>query len=880
MDPSSSHPEVYDPPESTGFAMVERDEALERLEAGLLAARRERGAMILIEGEAGVGKTTLLNAFLARHVGSARILRGACENFSVPEVLGAVRDIARQSGGRLAVRTSRVADTFEDLLSFLSHGAGPAILVIEDIHWADDATLDLLRFLARRLQGRPVLAVVTARTDEVDSRDRTARLWASIPPTTYQRIQLEPLSLRGLERLVGPRDAARVHRLTGGNPFYLTEYLAAGSGGVPSIVQDATLARLAAFDAPARTALLCSAIFPGRIHETILRDLLGDQSHDAVEACLVSGMLQQGADGLRFRHELARMAVERSMTPLRRQELHAFVLSRLKAERDPRLSELLHHAEFAGSPDEFVQLARQAAAEASDLGAYREAAAHLGKALDCAAQLSDADRAAMIESWLEAAESSGQSALVAASLEASLPFRRAGNDPVRLGDALRIAAQGYWQVANIERAQALSTEALALLEGAPESRELAGALALACLLDMMAGDGRLALDRGLRAVSIASRNQYLDVYVHATASIGIVYCVRDPAEGLRILASGADEAVRLGLDDKLPGIYARMIYALVLVRDFAAAQARYPVGLEACRARDRFAQEAFIAGAMALMQVDQGRLREAIAACGELMTRDPSAGTMLMPALVALAKARNRLGLDADPGVTSLRTAMPGKPDFLLHLPMAVCDLEAAWFTGAPDAAAERLSAIVAELLEAWGESWLLGDALFWLKAAGRPYAASDALLAALPEQCRLFLEGRWRESAEAWERLGCPYERAVALAHGDEAARRAALAIFDDLGAAPAAQKLRRDLRAEGVRTVPAGPSRARRTHPAGLSHRQAEVLELLAAGLTNPLIGERLGLSAKTVEHHVSAVLAALEAPNRMQAVHIARERGLLKP
>jgi DNA-binding NarL/FixJ family response regulator len=137
-----------------------------------------------------------------------------------------------------------------------------------------------------------------------------------------------------------------------------------------------------------------------------------------------------------------------------------------------------------------------------------------------------------------------------------------------------------------------------------------------------------------------------------------------------------------------------------------------------------------------------------------------------------------------------------------------------------------------------------------------------------------LELAGRWREAAQAWERKGCPYEQALALSEGDEEAQRAALQILEGLGATPAAALVRRQLQSRGVRGLARGPRRSTRANPAGLTNRQMEVLELLAEGLSNREIGQRLFLSTRTVDHHVSALLQKLGAGSRARAAALARD------
>lgn len=127
--------------------------------------------------------------------------------------------------------------------------------------------------------------------------------------------------------------------------------------------------------------------------------------------------------------------------------------------------------------------------------------------------------------------------------------------------------------------------------------------------------------------------------------------------------------------------------------------------------------------------------------------------------------------------------------------------------------------------------------------------------------------------AATAWEELGCPYEQARALVDGDQEAQIAALAIFDQLGATPAAADLRQRLRATGLQHIPRGPRPATRDNPFGLTARQMDVLSLLAEGLTNAQISERLYLSPKTVDHHVSAVLTKLEVHSREAAAAVAQ-------
>ena len=189
--------------------LLERDEPRAQLESGLASARAGRGGVVSVEGEAGIGKTSLVLSFVNAHRDDARVYVGGCEHLTTPEPLGPLRDIARDSQGRFSISpVSGQLSAFEALLRLLTGGRGPALLVLEDIHWADDATLDLVRYLGRRIRTAPVLLVVTFRNDEAPSGGRLASLWADMPRDARERLELRPLSLSAVSALARPSGRA------------------------------------------------------------------------------------------------------------------------------------------------------------------------------------------------------------------------------------------------------------------------------------------------------------------------------------------------------------------------------------------------------------------------------------------------------------------------------------------------------------------------------------------------------------------------------------------------------------------------------------------------------------------------------------------------
>lgn len=866
---------------SDEIPLLERDQPRARLEAALAAARAGRGRVLSLEGEAGIGKTALALSFAEAHRADARVHMGGCEHLATPEPLGPLRDIARESQGRFALPATGQLGAYEGLLRLLTHGRGPALLVIEDIHWADDATLDLIRYLGRRVRTAPILVVVTFRNDEPGSSARLASLWADMPRDGRERVELEPLSLDAVSTLANPagRTARDVFEVTGGNPFHVTEYLATEGQGAPRSVVEATLARAAGLSRRGRRTLDCAAIFPRRIDEETLRILAADPDHLGVEECLASGMLRARDGSLAFRHELARRAVHEAMSPLRRRELHAEALALLKGRNDGRAAEAAHHAEQAGATQDLVAYSIRAAEEAVALGGYREAVAHLGKALEHGVGLSDAERAQLLERQAEAGERCGAFDVAMPAIETAIAAYSRSGDRLGLGNALRIAARLHWYHGETERAEARSLEALAVLEPLQDSWQYVLALSGQSQLDMLADRIPLALARGRSAMDRAQRMGRQDIYLHALTNVCAAHCSVDIESGLPQVRAAIEEARRLDAADFVPRLYCNLTFIMSHARAYEGFYEACAEGIAAAAARDNAPMEGYIRGLRATTLVDHGRLTEAIAEAEDVLYGPYPPGVARFPALLAASRARVRLGLPEGGAIEIARTMPTSQRDIIRRAPLVVTDAEALWLGEPRPHALADLRATHAAILDTWGEFWALGETAFWLRLLGEPVELPERQMSPVSLPHRLHIAGDWRGAAAAWAEKGCPYEQAIALSEGDEAAQRQALAIFDRLGAAPAARKLRREMRASGLRAVPSAPRAARRNDPAGLTPRQSEVLGLLAEGLSNLEIADRLGASAKTVEHHVGAILATLEAPSRLRAVQIARERGVFE-
>ncbi len=394
------------PPLGVGEDLLEREEALSLLEELLLDVRTAgQGRLVLVGGEAGVGKTALVRRFSDSQRSPVRILWGGCEDLFAPRALGPFVDVAHATGGELAELVERGGQPHEVLSALMREVAGrsPTVIVLEDLHWADEATLDVLRLLGRRVTGVRALVLGTYRDDQL-ARLHPLRIVLGELATSrgVERLDVAPLSRDAVAQLANPYDvdADALYRATGGNSFFVSEALMAGTKEIPPTVRDAVLARTAHLSAEARGLLDSLSVAPAEAEPEVLEAIAGD-GLASLDECLGSGMVVAGRRGVRFRHELERLVIEESLPPHRRMALHRRALRALSdsATDRPDPARLAHHAEGAGDAAAVLRFAPEAAERASALGAHRESAAQYARALRIADGVSPEQQADLLEGY-------------------------------------------------------------------------------------------------------------------------------------------------------------------------------------------------------------------------------------------------------------------------------------------------------------------------------------------------------------------------------------------------------------------------------------------------------------------------------------------------
>jgi DNA-binding CsgD family transcriptional regulator len=861
--------------------LLERQSLLELLEEAFQSTALGEGRVALVSGEAGIGKTSLVEQFTREHQSCARLLWGACDALFTPRPLGPLFDIAPQIGSDFLDRLNLEAsgpNLFAALLRELQLGAIPTIVVFEDVHWADEATLDLIKFLSRRISRTAALLILTYRDDEVGPRHLLRSVLGDLATSTItRRITLAPLSESAVRALVGSLgiDAAALHRRTGGNPFFVTEVLASPMGSLPPTVRDAVLARAARLSPLAQSVLQAAAVIGPRIEPGLLTLVTG--ADGAAEECLALGMLVAQGETLAFRHELARQTLLESIPLPHQIQLHGQVLEVLKAAPSGRtdFARLAHHAEATGGREDVLRFAPAAARQAALASAHRAAASLYALALRFAGDLPSPERARLLESY------AGECFLIDQQLEgiearrtAIAIWQREGN-LLKEGDSLTHLTSMLIAAGQNAEADRACQAATGLLEQLPAGRELAMAYRVRGTLHLVRRDCREAIVWAEKALDLARR--FGDASVEATAhnTIGTALLFVDYERGCEYLEQSLASAKLAGLNARAGTAYSNLGSGSGELYQFARARRYLLQGIAYGHEHDLDYTRTYMLAWLALTHLQLGDWEEAGRIGNEVLNRSDLSVIARFVSLVALGRLRARRG---DPGIEA---ALDEALDLATQMgilqrlaPAHAARAEAAWLRGEGEQTLAEARAVY-ELAVSRQHPWFTGELAYWRWRAGEPVSLPE--WAARP--FALQIAGEWQAAAEAWEGLGCPYEQARALAEGDAAAQVQALELFDRLGARPAAEALRQRMRTGGG-PVPRGPRSATRENPFGLTARQLEVLQLLAEDLSNAEIAARLHISAKTVDHHVSAVLAKLDVRTREEAVALSLQQAGLRP
>jgi DNA-binding CsgD family transcriptional regulator/tetratricopeptide (TPR) repeat protein len=747
------------------------------------------------------------------------------------------------------------------------------VVVIEDVHWADEATLDLLSYLGRRIQHMRVLLLVTYRDDALEADDPLRLTLGTLASQrATRRLSLPALSVGGVATLAQGTeiDAAELYRLSAGNPFFVTEVLQADADAdaLPASIRDAVLARTRTLSTPARDALDTAALIGARMQSELLLSMVDDSL--VMDELISNGLLIKDGDDLRFRHEISRVAIEGAIPPYRKAAIHTKIMNSLLSSGCDDHARLAFHAEGAGKTDLVLMYGSRAGRRASELWAHREAAAQYERALRSAtesdirtrAELSDAlaHEMALLDRWEESAE------MRTAALEL---WRQAG-DPGRQSQSMREFSKAMWRLCRGTEAVQAAEAALALAEPLGPSSELASAYESLAYRRMRMGRHAEAIALARQARKIAKQFGLSNAMSDALAAEA--YVVRFAGGNWTIPMQAALDAALSGGHEEQAGRAFALMY-LMYSTDLRHGEGEqcYTQAVAYCEEHDIGTFAVCLQGERTAFLEKVGRWDECTSLAHALLYRYTLSPWNRLKPLCSMAKVMARRGQEGcwpylDEAIESAMRL--GEPDWIM--PVGIARTEAYWLEGHLDAAISELNRVrdVSAALPLAQRGWI---ALWTRRIIG---TAEPIDLEPFASQ----IVGNATHAADLWDRLGYGYEAALALMDTkDEALLRESLTRLTDLGAEAAARLVRRTMRDLGIRSIPAGVRTAARTHPRGLTRREQEILELLSEGRSNDEISASLFISVRTVEHHVSAILGKLGTSTRKGAASEARRLGL---
>lgn len=859
--------------------LLERDGFLSALRTKFEDIAAGEGHCVLVSGEAGIGKTSLIRVFCREKKREATISLGICDALFTPRPLGPLHDIIWQIWGDDWKSDGGSEDRVDLFTRFLHklNVQGPSIIVFEDIHWADEATLDFVKFLARRITRVSCLFILTYRDDEVNALHPVRNLLGQLPAHSFTRLRLMPLSPEAVGRLAEEKgySGEDVYGITGGNPFYVNEILASYSPGIPDNIRDSILSVYNRLPEDTRALWALLSVLPTG-GELGYLSKLEPQYAEALAPCIEAKLLYLSDEKIFFKHEIYRRTIETSLSPFKRVDLNKRVLDACLDgfERDREIYRIIHHAKNANDHEAVVKYAPIAARQAASLGAHIEASRLYLSAIEYDQGRDKDILVGLYERYANECYLTNRIKEAIVYQGKALNIYKEKDDREGMGNSQWFLSRLWWFDGDRRQAELWARQAVDLLADRPASRAKAMAFSNMSQLRMLSDQPIECMHWGEIAVGIARQLNDEEILCHALNNVGTVQMriASHKQKGLDLLRQSLDIALRNGYQEHAARAYSNLFTNSVRIRDYALAQTVLREGLQYCEERELDSWKTYILSGKARMLLDTGVWNEALQIAGDLLAREDQPSIVRIGALVVKGTIKMRRGdNDALPLLLEAKTKASESMELQRILPAMTALLEYDWLTGGECVndysieAAISLTGQSASLMEN-------GAFAFWLRKARNRELP-------LPNVHEAYNTDDPRKAAGLWQQLGCPYEQALFLFEGDEDDKRKAIAIAHRLGAEAIGEKMKQGLRSAGIKSIPRGLRKTTQQNPAQLTDREIGVLTLLKEGLQNKEIGSRLFISAKTVDHHISAILFKLNVNSRTKAVREALRLGIVK-
>lgn len=862
--------------------LIEREGFLSALHNIFNATRDGEGHTVFVCGEAGIGKTSLVKKFSKEINRRHKVLLGTCDALFAPRPLAPVYDILLGLRNEKPAGYNGVADRaefFTDVFLELKKQDQSFLIVFEDIHWADEATLDFIKFLARRITQLPCLFILTYRDNEIHPKHPLRNVLGQLIPGSFTKMELPLLSRQAVEKLADARGISGkdIYSISGGNPFYVCELLASYNEEIPDSIRDSILSAYNNCDEKSKTIWNILSVIPTAFEVDYLKKIIPDYEKEAA-LWLHYKILVVENNCIAFKHELFRKTIESILSPFEKIEIHRNILREFLPgfEANNEIERIVHHAKNANEYELVVRYAPIAARKAANLGAHIEAAKLYFTAIEYYQQKDKDVLVQLYEAYAYECYLTNQVKEAIIYTARSYDIWKEKGETEKIGNSLRFLSRLWWFDGNRKNAERYAELSIAAFDKGNSSKAHAMALSNMSQLYMLADKIAASVSWGEKAIAMAKEINDVEILAHALNNVGTVLSNNESSrqKGLAMLQESLDISLNNEFQEHVARAYTNQGSLGVKFKLYEFSEKALTGGIQYCEERDLNSWTTYMLSWKSRLYLETGKWTEAYSIAEKLLAKETYPPVRISVLVVkALIQMRKGEGNPVEVLQEAYKLAI-GALEVQRLIPVLTACLEWEWLTGSSFVEQKDFDSLVNMIRESDNSSDN-NSFIFWLLKT-RDIAINDMELS---ECYKANNSKEAKKSAMIWEKLGCPYEQAIMLFETDEEGKREALSIMLELGAEATAEKLKQQMRDAGIKSIPRGMRKSTQSNPANLTQREIDIVTLLKDGLQNKEIADKLYISPKTVDHHISSILFKLDVNSRSKAAQEASRLGIIK-